>query len=262
MALDPTKRKTGGALLGDRIRMNALQNSKIYMRSIATRGAEKEIVPALKDMIAACKVAGYELIIVETPGIGQGNAAITEEVDFSLYVMTPEYGAASQLEKIDMLDFADLVAINKFDRKGAQDALRDVRKQVQRNLEAFASSPEDMPVFGTMASRFNDSGVTALYHALLEQMNQKNKGRWSSQLEKPLNKMTDIGNTIVPPDRTRYLAELSETVRSYKKKIKQQAQIAREIQHLESAKKIIAQHELAHKALDESLEKSYQQFFT
>ena len=167
ISIDPSRRKSGGALLGDRIRMNAIEHPNIYMRSLATRDAGSEISKALPDVIAACKVAGFDLIVVETSGIGQGDAAIVPLVDASLYVMTPEFGAASQLEKIDMLDFADFVAINKFDRKGAQDALRDVRKQFQRNREAWKSAPDAMPVFGTMASRFNDDGVTALYQALL-----------------------------------------------------------------------------------------------
>src|SRR5213075_767286 len=145
------------------IRMNAIHHENIYMRSLATRDTGSEISKALPDAIAACKLAGFDLIIVETSGIGQGDAAIVPLVDLPLYVMTPEFGAASQLEKIDMLDFADFVVINKFDRKGAQDALRDVRKQYQRNRQVFNSAPETLPVYGTIASRFNDDGVTALY---------------------------------------------------------------------------------------------------
>src|SRR5437588_668504 len=166
LSVDPTRRKTGGALLGDRIRMNAIHHAGIFMRSFATREAGNSLSAALGEAIAACQAAGFELIIVETAGIGQGEAAIVPHVDVSLYVMTPEFGAASQLEKIDMLDFADFVAINKFDRRGAQDALRDVSKQVQRNRQAFGASAEHMPVYGTIASRFNDDGVTALYHAV------------------------------------------------------------------------------------------------
>lgn len=162
ISVDPTRRKSGGALLGDRIRMNAINHPNVYMRSLATREAGSEISQALPDAIAACRLAGFDLIVVETSGIGQGDAAIVPLVDASLYVMTPEFGAASQLEKIDMLDFADFVAINKFDRKGAADALRDVAKQVQRNKEAWTTPTEKMPVFGTQASRFNDDGVTAL----------------------------------------------------------------------------------------------------
>src|SRR4029077_6034439 len=170
LSVDPTRRKTGGALLGDRIRMNAIHGGRTFMRSLATRETGSELSAAIGGAGAACKAAGYELVIVETAGIGQGDAAITKHADVSLYVMTPEFGAASQLEKIDMLDFADFVAINKFDRKGAQDALRDVRKQVQRNHELFKVAPEEMPVYGTIAARFNDDGVTALYQALVAKL--------------------------------------------------------------------------------------------
>src|SRR5438445_7620089 len=160
LSVDPTRRKTGGALLGDRIRMNAIHGGRTFMRSLATRDTGGELSAAIGDAIAACKAAGYDLVIIETAGIGQGDAAIVPHADVSLYVTTPEFGAASQLEKIDLLDFADFVAINKFDRKGAEDALRDVRKQVQRNRQVFGTSAEQMPVFGTIDSRFNDDGVT------------------------------------------------------------------------------------------------------
>ena len=166
LSVDPTRRKTGGALLGDRIRMNAIHGENVFMRSLATRGTGSEISAALADAIAACRAAGYALVIVETAGIGQGDAAIVPHVDASLYVMTPEFGAASQLEKIDMLDFADAVAINKFERRGAEDARRDVARQMVRNREAFGVSWETMPVFGTSAATFNDDGVTALYQHL------------------------------------------------------------------------------------------------
>jgi methylmalonyl-CoA mutase len=176
ISIDPSRRKSGGALLGDRIRMNAIApwqlGARVFMRSLATRDTGSEISAALPDVLAACKVAGFDMVIVETSGIGQGDAAIVPLVDVPMYVMTPEFGAASQLEKIDMLDFAEFVAINKFDRKGAADALRDVAKQVQRNKEAFKKRPEQMPVFGTMASRFNDDGVTALYQALKKRLRE------------------------------------------------------------------------------------------
>jgi len=173
ISIDPSRKRTGGALLGDRIRMNAIETDKVFMRSMATRDTGTEISAALPEVLAACKINGFDLIVVETSGIGQGESAIVPLADTSVYVMTPEFGAASQLEKIDMLDFADFVAINKFDRKGSEDALRDVRKQYQRNHEWFAKSPETMPVYGTMASRFNDDGVTALYFGLLPRLQEK-----------------------------------------------------------------------------------------
>jgi len=239
ISIDPSRRKSGGALLGDRIRMNAIgpwqKGSRIYMRSLATREAGSEISAALPDVVAACKVAGFDLVIVETSGIGQGDAAIVPHVDIPMYVMTPEFGAASQLEKIDMLDFAEFVAINKFDRKGALDALRDVAKQVQRNREAFTVMPEQMPVFGTMASRFNDDGVTALYQAIKARLIEKGLPLGDGRL--PLVNVRHSTNqrAIVPGARTRYLAEISDTVRGYKKRARQQARLAREIQQLRAA---------------------------
>ncbi|MGH9261654.1 MAG: cobalamin-dependent protein, partial [Acidimicrobiales bacterium] len=166
IAVDPTRRRAGGALLGDRIRMNAVDHPNVFVRSLATRGAGTEVPEHIDDVIAACRAAGHDIVVVETPGIGQGDAGIVELVDVSLYVMTPEFGAASQLEKIDMLDFADAVAINKFERRGADDALRDVRRQLQRNRESFSTPLDELPAFGTIAARFNDDGVTALYQHL------------------------------------------------------------------------------------------------
>ncbi|HNI21829.1 MAG TPA: cobalamin-dependent protein, partial [Plasticicumulans sp.] len=170
LAADPVRRRSGGALLGDRIRMNAIEHPNLYLRSLATPAGGSELPQRLDDLVAACRVAGFDLVIIETPGIGQGAAGIVAHADLALYVMTPEYGAASQLEKIDMLDFADVVAINKYDRPGGADALRDVRRQVQRNREAWGTPPADLPVFGTIASRFNDDGVTALYQHLSERL--------------------------------------------------------------------------------------------
>src|SRR5690349_11196375 len=204
LSIDPSRRKSGGALLGDRIRMNAIHGPGIYMRSLATRDAGSEISKALPDAIATCKAAGFALVIVETSGIGQGDAAIVPHVDLSLYVMTPEFGAASQLEKIDMLDFADFVAINKFDRKGAQDALRDVRKQYQRNHELFRVSPDDMPVYGTIASRFNDDGVTALYQAVADALRERGLALDDGTLPKPALRHSSQQNAIIPAARTRY----------------------------------------------------------
>ena len=239
IAIDPTRRRTGGALLGDRIRMNAIDSDRVYMRSIATRGAEGEIPPVTPRAIEVCKAAGFDLVIVETPGIGQGDAGIVPYVDLSLYVMTPEFGAASQLEKIDMLDFADLVAINKFDRNGGKDALRDVAKQVQRNREAFGKRPEEMPVYGTIASRFNDDGVTALYLGLLARLRGKGLAGRDSKWPATDVRHSSDNRAIIPGDRTRYLSEISATVRGYHEWSRTQAQIARERQHLTAARAML-----------------------
>jgi len=239
VSIDPSRRKSGGALLGDRIRMNAINpwrnGQRVFMRSLATRDFGSEISAALPDVVAACKVAGFDVVIVETSGIGQGDAAIVPHVNVPMYVMTPEFGAASQLEKIDMLDFAEFVAINKFDRKGASDALRDVAKQVQRNKEAWTVSTEEMPVFGTMAARFNDDGVTALYQALKLRL-----GELGLQLKEGLLPHVNVRHStnqtpVVPASRTRYLAEISDTLRGYKKQAQSQARLAREIQQLRAA---------------------------
>ncbi len=240
ISVDPTRRKTGGALLGDRIRMNAIHGGKIFMRSLATRESGAEIAASLPDVLAAAKLAGFDLLIVETSGIGQGDAAIVPHVDVSLYVMTPEFGAASQLEKIDMLDFADFVSINKFDRKGADDALRDVRKQVQRNKQAFSTSAEQMPVFGTIASRFNDDGVTSLYHAILGKLTEKGLKPGKSRLPKTELHSSSAVSVLVPPKRQRYLAEISEAIRGYHAHAAQQAAIARERRALIDSKKMLA----------------------
>jgi methylmalonyl-CoA mutase len=241
LSVDPTRRKTGGALLGDRIRMNAIHGAGVFMRSLATRGTGSEVSAALGDAIAACRAAGFDLVIVETAGIGQGDAAIVPHVDASLYVMTPEFGAASQLEKIDMLDFADFVAINKFDRKGAEDALRDVRKQVQRNREAFGAPAEAMPVFGTIAARFNDDGVTALYHALIGRLAEKGLKPKPGRLPRPPTKVSSGAHAIVPAPRQRYLAEIAEGVRGYHALASAQARLARERQHLIFARQLLGE---------------------
>src|SRR2546428_145126 len=239
LSVDPTRRKTGGALLGDRIRMNAIHQPGIFMRSFATRETGSSLSAALGDAIAACKAAGFELIIVETAGIGQGDAAIVPHADVSLYVMTPEFGAASQLEKIDMLDFADFVAINKFDRKGAEDALRDVRKQVQRNREAFRTAPDAMPVFGTIAARFNDDGVTALYHAIADKLADHGLKLAARGLPRPDGKASSSVHVIIPAKRQRYLAEIAEAVRGYHAHLAQQSLLARERQQLRAAQAML-----------------------
>ncbi len=215
LAVDPSRRKGGGALLGDRIRMNCLDGSPVYFRSLATRTTSGEIPAGLSEAILACKAAGYDLVIVETPGIGQGDAGIVDYVDESLYVMTPEFGAASQLEKIDMLDFADVVAINKFERRGAEDARRDVARQLVRNREAFSSAPEDMPVYGTSAAKFNDDGVTALYQHLRGMLAERGLSVSAGTLPQVTGKVSTDASTVIPGNRARYLAEISETVRGY-----------------------------------------------
>ncbi|MEX8513610.1 MAG: fused isobutyryl-CoA mutase/GTPase IcmF [Leptothrix ochracea] len=243
ISIDPSRRKSGGALLGDRIRMNAIspwrQGPRVYMRSLATRDTGSEVSAALPEVLAACKAAGFDLIIVETSGIGQGDAAIVPLVDVPMYVMTPEFGAASQLEKIDMLDFAEFVAINKFDRKGSLDALRDVAKQVQRNREAFTVMPDQMPVFGTMASRFNDDGVTALYQALKGRLIELGLPLGAGRLPRVNTRHSTHQTPIVPASRTRYLAEISDSVRGYKARVRQQAQLAREIQQLRASARML-----------------------
>ncbi|HEX5093385.1 MAG TPA: fused isobutyryl-CoA mutase/GTPase IcmF [Burkholderiales bacterium] len=244
LSVDPTRRKTGGALLGDRIRMNAIGGANIFMRSLATRDSNAEIAACLPDAIAACRAAGYDLVIAETSGIGQGNAAVVPLADATLYVMTPEFGAASQLEKIDMLDYADFVAINKFDRRGADDALRDVRKQVQRNRQSFGESPEAMPVFGTIAARFNDDGVTALYHAVAGLLREKGLTLGASRLPVPAGRVSSNVHAVVPPRRARYLAEISDTVRHYHAHAAGQARLARERQSLREAKRLSGLGEL------------------
>ena len=245
ISIDPSRRKSGGALLGDRIRMNAIgpweQGARVFMRSLATRDFGSEISAALPDVIAAAKCAGFDLVVVETSGIGQGDAAIVPHVDVPLYVMTPEFGAASQLEKIDMLDFAEFVAINKFDRKGAADALRDVAKQFQRNKEAWTTPSEQMPVFGTMAARFNDDGVTALYQALTPRLKELGLALADGTLPRVVTRHSTQQTVIVPSARTRYLAEISDTVRGYKKRSAQQAALAREIQQLRAAARMLAE---------------------
>ncbi|MFL9963268.1 methylmalonyl-CoA mutase family protein [Paraburkholderia sediminicola] len=244
LAIDPSRRKSGGALLGDRIRMNAIgdwgNGARVYMRSMATREASSELSDALPDALMLCKAAGFDLIIVETSGIGQGDAAIVPFVDASLYVMTPEFGAASQLEKIDMLDFAGFVAINKFDRKGAPDALRDVAKQVQRNRADFAKSPEEMPVFGTIASRFNDDGVTALYRHIADALRAHGLRAGGGHLVAPDGLRFSSGrNAIVPPARVRYLADIAQTVHGYRERADAQARIARERWQLIEARRML-----------------------
>jgi len=242
LAVDPTRRRTGGALLGDRIRMNANAHPGIYVRSLATRASGSEVPREIADILALARLAGFDLVIVETSGIGQGDAGIVPLVDLPVYVMTPEFGAASQLEKIDMLDYAELVAINKCDRKGAEDALRDVRKQVQRNREAFAEPPEAMPVYGTIAARFNDDGVTALYQGMVAALRAKGLIEWPEGRLAPVpGKVSTRPHPVVPAERVRYLAEIAETVRAYHREAAEQVRLARECQQLRAARRMLAE---------------------
>lgn len=241
LAVDPTRRRGGGALLGDRIRMNSLDlggaagafgdRDRVFFRSLATRGAH-ELPEHLPDVIAAVRAAGFDLVVVETPGIGQGDAAIVPFVDTSLYVMTPEYGASSQLEKIDMLDFADVVAINKFERRGAADALRDVARQLVRNREAFGQKPDDMPVFGTSAATFDDDGVTALYQHLRDLLAERGLPVSAGTLAPVETRRSTRIQQVLPAERTRYLADIADTVRSYHARTDELAAKARRAQRL------------------------------
>ena len=235
LAIDPTRRRGGGALLGDRIRMNVLGDDRVYFRSLATRTSGAEIPTALPDIVAACKAAEFDLIIVETPGIGQGDSAITDLVDLSLYVMTAEFGAASQLEKIAMLDYADMVAINKFERRGSDDARRDVARQLVRNREAFGVSWEDMPVFGTSAASFNDDGVTALYQFMRAALAEKGLTIEPGVLAPVDTKVSTALWAPVPAPRVRYLSEITEAVRTYHRTTERDVALARQRQLRERA---------------------------
>ncbi|MDQ7947951.1 MAG: cobalamin-dependent protein, partial [Pedobacter sp.] len=239
ISVDPSKRKTGGALLGDRIRMNAINSPRVYMRSLATRQANLALSKNVQESIDICKAAGYDLIIVETSGIGQSDTEITEHCDISLYVMTPDFGAATQLEKIDMLDFADLVAINKFDKRGALDALRDVRKQYKRNHNLFEAKDEDIPVYGTMASQFNDPGMNNLFVALLQGIKNKTGVDFRATMQTTANQSEKT--YIIPPERTRYLSEIAEASESYSEWVKKQCNIARKLFQLQGVIKLAEQ---------------------
>lgn len=233
LSVDPTKQKTGGALLGDRIRMNSINSPRVYMRSLATRNSRSELSLAIKDAIQVVKAAGFDLIIVETSGIGQGDAAITEVCDISMYVMTSEFGAPTQLEKIDMIDYADLIVINKFERKGSEDAKRQVQKQYQRSHQLFDKDLSEMPVYGTIASQFNDPGTNTVFVALIDLINKKAGTNWTTTLET----VTDVQkqNVIIPNERRHYLREIAETVRNYHKHVDKQSEIARRLFQLEGA---------------------------
>lgn len=233
VSVDPSKRKTGGALLGDRIRMNAVSHPRVYMRSFATREANVAMNKHVTDAIRILSYAGFDLIIVETAGIGQSDSQIADVADVAMYVMTPEYGAASQLEKIDMIDYADLIALNKFDKRGALDALRDVKKQYQRSRQLFDRKPDEMPVYGTIASQFNDPGTNTLYRAIVDALVHKCELPWKSTFH-----VTDEMSEkiyIIPPDRTRYLAEIAEENKRYDAFAEKQAELARRMWRIKGA---------------------------
>ena len=252
ISADPSKRKTGGALLGDRIRMNSINNSRVYMRSLATRQSNLSMSKYIQDAVNIIKAAGYDLIILETSGIGQSDTAIVDHSDLSMYVMTPEYGAATQLEKIDMLDFADIIAVNKFDKRGSLDAVRDVKKQYQRNHGLWHEDPNTMPVYGTIASQFNDPGVNQLYKALIEKVEEKTGIIFSTSMKNQEDLSEKV--FIIPPNRTRYLSEISETIRNYNLWTEKQAEIAHKLQSIRETINSIDDA-----AIKEKLEKKYKE---
>ncbi len=231
ISVDPSRRKSGGALLGDRIRMNAINDERVFMRSLATRQANLAMSPYISDTVEIMKAAAYDLIILETSGIGQSDTEIVDHSDLSLYVMTPEYGAATQLEKIDMLDFADIVSINKFDKRGALDAIRDVQKQYQRNHNLWDTDSRNMPVFGTIASQFNDPGVNQLFEALMQKFSDKFGSHFGLKKDRKEELQQKI--SIIPPRRVRYLSEISETIRKYNEWTEKQAKVAHRLQAIE-----------------------------
>ncbi|GFZ85304.1 Fused isobutyryl-CoA mutase [Compostibacillus humi] len=252
LSIDPTKRKTGGALLGDRIRMNAIFNNRVYMRSLATRSSRSELSNAIQDAIDVVKASGFDFIIVETSGIGQGDAAITEVTDLSMYVMTSEYGAPTQLEKIDMIDYADFIVINKFEQKGAEDALNQVRKQYERSRMLFKQDKEKFPVFGTIASQFNDAGTNALFASLMDTINDRYG--WDVQVDFDRHKLAEKQNLIIPAERRYYLREIAETVRNYHEKAEKQSEIASKLYQLDGAMKTLEDDENTAETLKQTFE--------
>lgn len=250
ISVDPSKRKSGGALLGDRIRMNSINNERVFMRSLATRQANLALSRYVDDALNILKAAAFDLIILETSGIGQSDTEITDFSNTSLYVMTPEYGAATQLEKIDMLDFADFIAINKFDKRGAQDAIRDVKKQYKRNHNLFEVEDDELPIFGTVASQFHDSGIVELYIHLMEKVNELSGGKFNSRQHK---EAIHENTFIIPPNRTRYLSEISETIRNYNAWAIKQAQISHQLDGLRLSKKQLSDKPMVVEEIDKKI---------
>jgi methylmalonyl-CoA mutase len=251
LSIDPTRKRSGGALLGDRIRMNAIEPDRVFMRSLATRGRKGELSEATPLALLAARAAAFDLIVVETSGIGQGDADIVDVVDVTLYVMTPEFGAPSQLEKIDMLDYADVVAINKFAKRGALDALRDVRKQVRRNRECWDIPDGELPVYGTVAARFADEGVTALYHGVMAKLG--NDSAQPSRLPKPAQRYPSSAPALIDPRRQRYLADIADTLRNYHRRSKDQIAVARRRQRLQETLEEVADQPAAASILQSKL---------
>lgn len=250
ISVDPSRKKTGGALLGDRIRMNAISGPRVYMRSLATRADNAALSISVKDAIEVCKNAGYEIIILESAGAGQSDTSILEYSDVSVYVMTPEFGAATQLEKINMLDYADIVVVNKSDKAGAQDALRDVRKQFKRNTGSWNAKDEDLPVIGTIASHFNDAGVNKLFSLLIAALQTKTKALHSSSPF--ISRSPSYSTSIIPPNRTRYLAEISDTIRAYNKWVNEQCEASSRLYKLQGAAELL--HNQQSKDLNDLIE--------
>ncbi|WP_461202054.1 fused isobutyryl-CoA mutase/GTPase IcmF [Anoxybacillus sp. TBDG-1] len=261
LSVDPTKQKTGGALLGDRIRMNAISSPRVYMRSLATRSSRSELSLAIQDAIEVVKAAGFDLVIVETSGIGQGDAAIKDICDIAMYVMTSEFGAPSQLEKIDMIDYADLIVINKFERQGSEDAKRQVQKQYQRSHQLFDRDVSEMPVFGTIASQFNDPGTNTLFVALIDLINERMGTNWTTTLQKV--DRVEKQNVIIPNERRHYLREIADTIRQYHKRVNEQCEMARRVFQLKGAIETMNEyhHEQALEALQEA-KRSYEEKLT
>jgi methylmalonyl-CoA mutase len=258
ISVDPSKRKTGGALLGDRIRMNSINNPRVYMRSLATRQSNLALSKHVREAVQVLKAAEYDLIILETSGIGQSDTEILDHSDVSLYVMTPEYGAATQLEKIDMLDFADIIALNKFDKRGALDALRDVKKQYQRNHGLWDANIDDMPVFGTIASQFNDPGMNSLYKSIMDKIVEKTEADLNSTFE-ITNEMSEK-IFVIPPKRTRYLSEIAESNRSYDETALSQAEVADKLYGLQRSIDTLKESSVADKdRLIKGIQESFEQ---
>ncbi|RYF85034.1 MAG: methylmalonyl-CoA mutase, partial [Chitinophagaceae bacterium] len=237
ISVDPSKKKTGGALLGDRIRMNAISHPRAYMRSLATRDDNTALSHFVEDAIEICKAQHFDCIILESAGVGQSDTSILDYCDVSMYVMTPEYGAASQLEKINMLDYADLVCLNKFDKSGALDALADVRKQYKRNHGLWTAKDEELPIIGTMASKFNDDGINHLFELLLAKIEAKTKVQFGTY---QFAKTSDVSPSIIPPARVRYLSEISDNNRQYDQLVSDQAGIASKLYRLEGAHEVMS----------------------